>query len=306
VDCHGYEKTARGGPRAARLILSGDHGPMFSHSYYMLTIAQLFSDGRNQPRSNYAPRTLGSSASRLLTLLDGSHYGVKASARQKTLLRLWIESAAPYPGTYAALGSGMIGGYAENQQVDTDWGWPETKAAAEVIDRRCAHCHAEPSRLLPRSLSDERGVSFWQPSLADPRLATSRHLVFNLSRPEKSLVLLAPLAQLAGGWGLCSASQPGSQPPVFANAEDPDYRKLLALCRAGKERLDQIKRFDMPGFKPRQDWVREMIRYGILPAGRDRSRIDVYATEREYWRSLWYRPVPPTVRLSESGASALR
>src|SRR5689334_16096293 len=34
VDCHGYEKTAQGGPRAGRLILSGDHGPMFSHSYY--------------------------------------------------------------------------------------------------------------------------------------------------------------------------------------------------------------------------------------------------------------------------------
>ena len=52
---------------------------MFSHSYYMLTIARLFSDGRNQPKSNYAPRTLGSSASRLLKLLDGSHYGVKAT-----------------------------------------------------------------------------------------------------------------------------------------------------------------------------------------------------------------------------------
>ena len=43
---------------------------MFSHSYYMLTIAGLFQDGRNQARSNYDPRTLGSSASRLLTMLD--------------------------------------------------------------------------------------------------------------------------------------------------------------------------------------------------------------------------------------------
>src|SRR5678815_4812133 len=36
VNCHGYEKTEAGGPRAGRLILSGDRGPMFSHSYYML------------------------------------------------------------------------------------------------------------------------------------------------------------------------------------------------------------------------------------------------------------------------------
>ena len=117
VDCHGYEKTAAGGPRAGRLILAGDHGPMFSHSYYMMTIARLFSDGRNLPRGNYAPRSLGSSASRILGLLDGSHYGVRATDAQKRLLRLWIETGAAYPGTYAALGTGMIGGYAENQQI---------------------------------------------------------------------------------------------------------------------------------------------------------------------------------------------
>ena len=97
VNCHGYDKTPAGGPRAARLILTGDRGPMFSHSYYMMTIARLFSDGRNQPVSNYAPRTLGSSASRILTMLDGSHYGVKATALQKKLLRLWIDPARPIP-----------------------------------------------------------------------------------------------------------------------------------------------------------------------------------------------------------------
>ena len=59
VGCHGYEPTAGGGPRAGRLILTGDRGPMYSHSYYMLTITRLFSDGRNQPRSNYPPRRSG-------------------------------------------------------------------------------------------------------------------------------------------------------------------------------------------------------------------------------------------------------
>jgi hypothetical protein len=290
VNCHGYEKSPTGGPRAARLILTGDHGPMFSHSYYMLTIAGLFSDGRNQPRSNYAPRSLGSSASKLLTMLDGAHYGVKADTRQKTLLRLWIESGAAYPGTYAALGTGMIGGYAENAEVDGDWNWPETKAAADVIERRCARCHDQPARLLPRSLSDERGVSFWQPSMSDPRLSTSRHIVFNLSRPEKSILLLAPLAE-PEGWGLCCDPQTRQKSAVFAGIQDPDYQTLLALCQAGKNRLEQIKRFDMPGFKPRVDWVREMKRYGILPGEfRAEMPLDVYATEQAYWQSLWYRP----------------
>jgi cytochrome c553 len=291
--CHGYERSNEGGPRAGRLLLSGDRGPMFSHSYYMLTVARLFSDGRNQARSNYAPRTLGSSSSRLLALVDGSHYGAKASPSQLRLLRLWIETGAAYPGTYAALGTGMIGAYAENQQVNTDLDWPSTKAGARVITTRCAPCHNEPSRLLPLSLSDERGVSFWQPDLADPRLNTSRHIVFNLSNPARSLLLLAPLATSAGGWGLCHPPDSNAARPVFADTDDPDYQALLAVCQEGRNALDRIKRFDMPGFQPRPDWVREMQRYGVLAASTPADpSIDVYAVERDYWRSLWYRPQP--------------
>jgi cytochrome c553 len=290
VDCHGYEKTARGGPRAGRLVLTGDHGPLYSHSYYMLTIARLFADGRNQPRSNYEPRSLGSSASRLLTMLDGGHHGVQATGAQKKTLRLWIESGAAYPGTYAALGCGMIGNYAENNLVNTGEKWPETKAAAQVLDSRCAGCHDQPSRLLPRSLADERGVSFWQPSLDDPRLLTSRHIVFNLSRPEKSLMLLAPLAPEAGGWGLCRDLKTHEPAKVFTDTADPGYRAILGLLSAGRDDLARNKRFDMPGFTPRPDWVREMKRYGILPAGVKPGEItDVYAIERDYWKSLWHR-----------------
>ncbi len=292
LSCHGYEKTPAGGPRAGRLILTGDHGPLYSHSYYMLTIARLISDGRNQPRSNYAPRTLGSSASRLLSLLDGTHYGVQATPHQKKLLRLWIESGAAYPGTYAALGCGMIGNYAENRMINTGEDKAVTRAAAQVLQSRCAACHAEPARLLPQSLADERGVSFWQPSLDDPRLLTSRHIVFNLSRPEKSLILLAPLAESAGGWGLCRDPKTRKPANVFEDTAAPGYQALLALCAAGKDSLAQgTRRFDMAGFHPRADWVREMKRYGILPPdSAPAAPLDCYAVERRYWESLWYSP----------------
>ena len=291
VSCHGYEKTKDGGPRAGRLVLTGDRGPMFSHSYYQMTIARLFSDGRNQARSNYEPRKLGSSNSRILKLLDGTHYGSKATELQKKIVRLWIESGAAYPGTYAALGTGMIGNYAENAQINTDFDWPATKTAGQVLAQRCASCHKEPGRLLPTSLSDERGVSFWQPSMTDVRLNTSRHIVFNLTRPEKSMLLLAPLAESAGGWGTCRDPKTKLPVTVFASTADPDYQKLLAHCVAGKTRLDEMKRFDMPDFKPRVDWVREMRRYGVLASTvQPNDRIDVYATERKYWQSLWYQP----------------
>ena len=289
TDCHGYEKTARGGPRAGRLLLTGDRGPIYSHSYYMLTIARLFADGRNQPKSNYDPRALGSSASKLLTMLDGSHHGVKTTPHQKTLLRLWIESAAAYPGTYAALGSGMIGNYAENNQVNTGADWPATKAAAKVIKDRCVACHDKPSRLLPQGLADERGVSFWQPSLDDPRLLTSRHIVFNLTRPEQSLMLLAPLAKEAGGWELCKKSDTA----VLASTTDPGYQAIRAMIVAGQEFLDRNKRFDMTGFVPRTDWFREMKRYGMVPqCVKPEEVTDVYAIEQDYWRSLWHQPEP--------------
>jgi len=288
VDCHGYEKTARGGPYAGKVVLTGDHGPMFSHAYFTMTVRQLFVDGRDLAKSNYGPRQLGSGASRILTMLDGSHYDVKATEHEKRMLRLWIEVGAPYPGTYAALGCGSIGGYEQNSLVNTDTDWPTTKAGAEVIRRRCASCH-QGNDVLPKSMSDERGISFWRFDVNDPRLKLSRHIVFNLSRPEKSLLVLAPLAEKAGGLGLCRDKQ-GEAVTVFTDTSDPDYGTLLAMAAAGKQNLAEIKRFDMPGFRTRPQYLREMRRYGILPADHpDDAEVDVYALDHKYWKSLWYR-----------------
>jgi len=267
---------------------------MFSHSYFMLTAAGLFSDGRNRPVSNYPPRALGSSASRLLKLIDGSHYGATVTPRQATMLRLWIEAAATYPGTYAALGCGMIGGYVENQQANADYEWPTSRAGAQIIDSRCTSCHSGSGPPpIPRTLSDERGTSFWQPKIPHPSLITSRHLVFNLSRPEKSLLLLAPLAREAGGYQLCRKE--GDPAPVFATTADPGYQTLLAMVTAGKQDLATRTRFDMPDFKPHPAYLREMKRYGILPANLPPdTRIDPYQTDRDYWRSLWHTPAAQT------------
>ena len=287
VDCHDYTATPRGGPYAGKIILSGDHGPMFSHSYFTMTVKRLFSDGRNLPRSNYRPREIGSSASKILQMLDGSHYGVRASEHDKKMLRLWIETGAPYPGTYAALGAGSIGGYQENQQVHTDFNWPATKAMAETLDRRCASCHQDNKR-LPHALSDELGISFWRFDLRDPRLQFSRHIMFNLSRPDKSLLLMAPLSRNAGGFGICT-TQDGK--PVFTSADDPDYLKILAHAVAGKDYLEKIKRFDMPGYIPRPAYVREMKRYGVLPESLAQNEpFDYYKADQAYWRLFWPQP----------------
>ena len=119
--------------------------------------------------------------------------------------------------------------------------------------------------------------------------------MFNLSRPEKSLILLAPLATDAGGYNICKQRNDdgtfGRTVAVFADANDPDYQKILALCQEGKRHLEQIKRFDMPGFRPAKTYIREMKRYGLLPRDLpENALIDVYAADRAYWRSLWWQP----------------
>ncbi len=298
VRCHDVDRAPgaagpEAGPCAGGALLAGDRGPMFSHSYYELTIRRQIADGRDDPRSNYPPRALGSAASPLLKKVDGSHYGAKPAPREVDLLRLWIETGAPYPGTYASLGSGSIGGYAANQLVETDRDWPEAKAAAEAVRHRCAGCH-QGHRVLPSTLSDERNVSFWKMDIRDPRLPLARHRVFNLTRPAKSLMLLAPLAAPAGGFGRCVAKGgDGKEAPVFADTSDPDYRAILALCEAGVRRLAVIKRFDMPGFRPPEPYLREMKRYGILrEIPPPDAPIDAYAIDQAYWKSLWYAPPP--------------
>ena len=289
VDCHDYQGTDRGGPYAGNVVLTGDHGPMFSHAYFTMTVQRLFTDNRNEPKSNLPPRTVGSSASRILAMLDGSHYDVLANPRQKKMLRLWIDAGAPYPGTYAALGCGSIGGYQQNKLVNTDFDWPTTVAGSEVIERRCASCH-HGDQVLPRALSDERDVSFWRFRLDDPRLKLSRHIVFNLTRPEKSLLLLAPLAQEAGGLGSCRDARDETI-CVFPDTTDPDYKTLLAMVAAGQAALERMKRFDMPDFRPPPAYLREMRRYGILPADFPHDApVDGYVLDQKYWQSLWYRP----------------
>jgi len=127
VSCHNYQQ------RDGRKVLSGEHGPIFSHSYVTL-MTGLVSHGRDAG-GNLPPRAIGSSASRLMTLIDGSHFDVKMSGHEKTMIRLWIESGAPYAGTYASLGTGMVA----MQQRNEDTFMQES----DVMQQCCAGCHSK-------------------------------------------------------------------------------------------------------------------------------------------------------------------
>ena len=52
----------------------------------------------------------------------------------------------------------------------------------------------------------------------------------------------------------------------------------------------------MPGFRPNEHYLREMQRFGILPRDlKPTDPVDPYATDRAYWKTFVYLPVPPTL-----------
>ncbi|MFC1604848.1 hypothetical protein ACFL5F_07455 [Planctomycetota bacterium] len=313
LPCHDSDEYA------GRVLLTGDQGPMFTHSYYTLSARLQMADGRDLARGNYPPYTIGSSVSPLMDKLDPSHYDVRPTPHELRMVKLWIDASATFPGTYAALGSGMIGPYAALQygtKKEPDYSsWPSMKAAAEVLDRRCVSCHYGKMK-LPRHPADtlelrlhhlvygKGAPRFWTPpwvepydstrrvgslewmkEYADPRMQFSRHVLYNLSCPEKSLQLLAPLAKGAGGYGICGS--------VFESTDDADFRILLAAINDAKAYLEKITRFNMPNFRPEPEYIREMQRFGILPSDyRLGDPIDVYETDRKYWQSMWHQPTP--------------
>ncbi|MFQ6132909.1 MAG: hypothetical protein ACE5R4_12790 [Armatimonadota bacterium] len=285
VACHSFAKPE------GNLVLEGDLGPQWSLSFYALFARLLVADGRNG-YGNQPPRTIGSSASPLLKTITpakdsgqgSSHYGVKVSDREWRTVWLWIESAAPYAGSYAALRN-------EAEMALFGGGLRPVAEQGDVLRRRCAGCHGKGE--LPAvpfgepPWPDTRGIT--RPLARherrvvenDPLARFGLHAIINMTRPELSPLLLGPLARDAGGWGSCGE--------VFADTSDTDYQRLLQSLKRGKQARDAIPRYATPGWRPNRQYVREMKRFGVLPASFDLSRdqIDPFETDQSYWRSLW-------------------
>ena len=104
------------------------------------------------------------------------------------------------------------------------------------------------------------------------------------------MILLAPLAKEAGGYGWCKDAY-GQPIGGFLSAKDPDYQAILAAIRAAKLRQEKAGRFDLPGFR-NEYYVRWMKRWDILPESFNwaTDELNPFETDQAYWRSLWYRP----------------
>lgn len=277
VRCHNFDDYK------GHLSLEGDLGPIWGHAFYALFARLQIADGRNG-FGNQPPRTIGTSASPLMEKISGGHHNAKPSEAEQRTIWTWIECAAPYAGTYAAL---------RNEAEMGLSGWPRQvfKECGDVFSRRCASCHdGKKIPPMPYSAPDwpntrgiERPVARHERLVIpnDPLARFSSHIVVNMSRPEQSPLIKAPLAKAAGGWEMCGK--------VFASKEDQDYRRMLDSLRASKTGRDKIPRYATPEWRANRQYVREMKRFGILPASFDPATtpLDPFETDAAYWDRVW-------------------
>ena len=307
LECHNPDREEGG------FNISGHWAPLYTIGYVQASWLQLFGDNRNRAMSNFEPYEIGSGSSKLLKLIDEGHGDVEMSPQDRKILGCWIDAGANYIGTYAGEISGGVGYYLQNYPVHNEKDWPETKAMQEAITRRCDVCHTplDPNKGFgiysiysdnytprnPRNATD----TFIPHDLSQPNGRFSRFEIFDLSYPELSKAVRAPLSKDAGGLGVCEAE---SGEVVFASVDDPDYQTILKGIERGRRYIiEEDNRPEMLHPSPnngvdcpqryvvRWPYLRELIRYGLLPVDTDpEASYDPYELDEMYWRSLWYHP----------------
>jgi mono/diheme cytochrome c family protein len=236
VCCHGGAKPE------GRLDLSGDRTTVFNMSYMELVDKGLvhFTPGKgrtymqlNADYDQQAPLSRGSVLSPLTRYLDDTdHIETRLTTEEKRRIFLWIDSNIPFYGHY-------------DQDSPTVLSEGARATLKEVYDRRCAGCHDKPDRpdtpgfLDYYSIHVHTGPRPGQWGITESGMRV-RHL--NLSHPERSAALQAPLAEAADGWGLCGDE--GAR-PIFQDKTDPDYRQILEALQSGVVRRDEPGVFEL-------------------------------------------------------------
>ncbi|MBR0236642.1 MAG: hypothetical protein IJQ39_00985 [Thermoguttaceae bacterium] len=326
VSCHNPRREDGG------VNLSGHWTPMYTISYTHLSWYRLLGDNRNRATSNFAPYEIGTGSSRLVKLIEEGHQGVKMPPEEQSVIRHWIDAGANFAGTYAAEASGGVGYYISSIPVLERNAWQEQVAMRETITRRCDCCHVKtqqdrnrvktyfwvPLQGVPSMKDKNRlgyGIQDDNYNPANPRTRTdhtiahdlceanarySRMEIYDLSYPEESKALLAPLSKSAGGLGVCEAK---SGKPIFESTDDPDYQTILKGVQRGRDYiLNEDNRYSMfycdknngvapQTYVPRWSYLREMIRYGVLPVDADpTATYNPFTLDEQYWRTFWFVP----------------
>ena len=276
ISCHGG-RTPKAG-----IDLTGDRTRFFCQSYDNLVeraLVDWFQPFANDYDEN-TPLTVGAIVSRIRPMLeDPKHCGKVIPPEMRRRVWAWIDANVPYYATYTYAmipdAQGILitrgPGARCSWQVDGRWNtnsWRDSSGGRPhwfydgvkpVFDKRCMDCHQRETynggtwgfgggpmdRPMPVTsrIWQDRGLCA---HMASERYGTSilygPELRINLTRPENSALLNAPLAKAAGGQGLCQTTD---GQPVFATTEDPGYQTILRGIRVAQARLYTWPRVDM-------------------------------------------------------------
>ncbi len=250
VECHS-------GPRPKGAVdLSGDVTRYFNMSYNMLIDQGLVYHANlaGEAPTKTTPKAFGSMVSKIPRIhRDRSQRRRAAPGGPAAHLR--IDADVPFYGTYAHTSNNRkLAGFRDRWHVGTETDWFRKKVMP-VFERRCVECHqrqvdtTQPyatgtiaARVTSRLWPDAAYMSYFfgaRDTMA--AFAGPAHRV-NLTNPDFSQMLTAPLAKDAGGLGLCATESGG---PVFQDTNDADYQALRDGLREGARILKEHP-IDMP------------------------------------------------------------
>ncbi len=167
---------------------------------------------------NFRPLESGSRVSKLAKMIDAGHGDVNMDDESKRRIYNWIEANVPYYGTYDHTRPGTSG---SRDACAAEW----FRRFELVYRKRCGDCHGKDFHVNNSGL---------------------HHTWINLTHPEWSRVLHAPLDGSAGGLALCK-DRDKNKVRLFADTDDPDRRAMLEAITEGSKKLYARPRMDMDG-----------------------------------------------------------
>ncbi len=266
----------------AKVDLSEGHGAMMPISYFYLRTRRQIYDGYNL-NGNFPIYTFGSGGSDIMKKVDGSHHDVKLSQEEVNRLKIWLDTGGTASESNACWQAGVLRYYYSNVSICADENWGEVKEMAKVIKENCASCHTG-EKSLPTTLSgaDYSWSWLWNVKKLSPKNRLCAHTVFNTKHPENSSILMAPLAQEAGGRA-CK----GGHSIIFKDKNDHRYKTILsAIIRAKKYIDEENPHYTSPNYEPKGAYLGALIRRGIIKEGDNLKNFDAFKADKKYWEKV--------------------
>jgi hypothetical protein len=237
----------------ANIDLSNDKTRLFNMAYNNLVDRGLvdYAMCNSTDHEETTPKSVGALVSKISEFIETDHSGKVLSLEDRQRIYYWIDAGIPYYGTYTYTNpyAGRHRWYTQEKD-----GWYSGEFMP-VFNRRCVSCH-EGTILTqaynyrhhnPEGAAVKVTSKIWTEYAQREWFSGEYAFVgpchrINLTHPEWSQMLTAPLAISSGGLGLCSEKD-GS--PVFSDKTDPDYQKILSALQKAHQRLMTDPRVDM-------------------------------------------------------------